>query len=99
MIKTIVLSTLKIAGAFPVFVGIMYGLLQAGKETDFEHAHPALYRNLVDFINFLLAFLVEHWLLWLSFSALLGFAWALIVAEPRATSKREFDRQRKQKLP
>jgi hypothetical protein len=99
MLKTFLITWLKVAAAYPLFVGVMYGLFQAGKDTNFQQAEPDLYQNLVDFINFLLALLVEHWLLVIIFSAFLALLWTLVVAEPKTKSKAAFSRQVRERMP
>ena len=98
MFKAFVVSTLKIIAVLPGSIAVLYGLLQAAEHTGFNHEKPATYEKLIKLINSLLEVLIDYWLGYIIFSALVGFLWALIVAEPKLASKRAFEKRRKEKL-
>jgi hypothetical protein len=79
----------------PGFLGTIRGFIEASEKVGFDKNHPSNHAKLVSLLNDLLYIATEHWPLYIIVVLLLAFFWAVIVAEPKAASKRKFrDRKR-----
>lgn len=83
-----------IFAALPGAVAVVYGLIQAAEKTNFQKTHPEHFKKLSNFNNDLIWLLVEYWIAHIIWSATLALIWTLLVAEPKAASKRQFEGKR-----
>jgi hypothetical protein len=96
--KNFILASVALASSLPTAVGGLIGLIAASEKTGFNGIKPAHHKQLVDLVNALLEFLIDHWILYIIACCGLGFFWALMVSEPKAASKREFARRKKARI-
>jgi hypothetical protein len=88
-------STATFSGFFPAATTATYGLIQGSEHTGFDKKFPNDYQKLLNLYNTLVHLLVEYFIWYIILSGVMGFIWALIVAEPRASSKSRYAEQRK----
>ena len=79
----------------PAGLAGLFSIIQAADKTEYAKRSPKNYEKLVNSYNKLLDIFVEHWPLYIILCALTAYIWALVVAEPKAISKRSFDAKRK----
>jgi hypothetical protein len=93
VLKTAIISIGKILMALPGAVAAVYGLTQASEKFGFDKSNPDLHQNLLQCGKTLLALLVGYWEGYILLCVFLGTLWAIVVAEPKHISKREFRRR------
>lgn len=74
------------------------GLIEAAEKVGFDKKYPGHFEEMVNLLNTLLYLATEHWPLYIIVVVGLAFFWALVVAEPKAASKREFQQRRKARI-
>ncbi|OQW60728.1 MAG: hypothetical protein A4S14_02870 [Proteobacteria bacterium SG_bin9] len=73
--------------AGPAGLAAAFGLVEGSQKIGFDKKYSRTHQKLVNFLNDLVYYSIEHWFWYLSITALAAFMWALIVAEPKAVSK------------
>ncbi|WP_035679507.1 hypothetical protein [Bradyrhizobium liaoningense] len=94
MFRVFLTSLCKFVPVLPVISGSLYALREAAAKAGFDAQFPVTHDKFTKSVNYLVYILVEHTIWYVIFCALAAFIWALIVAEPKAVSKRKFEERR-----
>jgi hypothetical protein len=94
MLRNFLIYFCSFSAAVPGGAGSSYLLLEAADRAGFQKQYPAAHQKLVNFLNYLIYILVEYAIPYLLFCALVALLWTLIIAEPKAQSKRKFNNRR-----
>jgi hypothetical protein len=98
MLKTFILTLIKVVPALPLVIGVNYGLLQIAELTNFKVFSPGSYMKLINVSNWLLWLIIEQWIGYIIFCVLSSFIWVLLVEEPKKIVKIKFNQKRKLRL-
>lgn len=94
MFRVFLTSLCKFLPVLPAIAGSLYALRETAAKAGFDGQFPTTHEKFANSINYLVYILVEHTIWYVIFCALAAFIWTLIVAEPKAVSKRKFEDRR-----
>jgi hypothetical protein len=98
VLKEIITTSFKILGLLPAAIVALAALRKIGEETGFDKTNAKAYDRLSSWVNTLLYILIEHWFACIILSVFGGTMWGLLVVQPKAIARSEFEQKRSDRL-
>lgn len=98
MLRSFIKTLLTLWGFLPGAILTLRGVIETSEKVHFDTQFPHGHEKIVNLVNGLLYIATEYTGLYILFCPFLAFLWALIVAEPKAVSKRRFDERKNSRI-